>query len=112
MAPKPKAARVNDSPSPDENLVGRVKRAGVIILGVSANRPWIEVCYEGDLMHTEKFALPAGAAQIFVEELRQKTILFDPPRTMIYLDGPHHIEIRREGDNIVVRGHRPDELQA
>jgi len=95
--------------SDTDNVIGRVKRAGVIILGVSANRPWIEVCYEGDLMHTEKFELPAGAAQVFVEELPQKTILFEPPRTMIYLDGPHHIEIRREGDNIVVRGERAGE---
>ncbi|HTM06968.1 MAG TPA: hypothetical protein VL754_01125 [Verrucomicrobiae bacterium] len=110
MARKLKAARAQDAPSLDENVIGRVKRAGVIILGASANHPWIEVCYEGDLMHTERFALP-GVSQIFVEELPQKTILFEPPRTMIYLDGPHHIEIRREGDNIVVRGHRPDELQ-
>jgi hypothetical protein len=109
VPPKRKATRAQASPSADENLVGRVKRAGVIILGVSSNRPWIEVCYEGDLMHTEKFPLPAGAAQIFVEELPQKTILFEPPRTMIYLDGPHHIEIRREGETIVVRGKRPDD---
>ncbi|HEX2386270.1 MAG TPA: hypothetical protein VHL99_06890 [Candidatus Binatia bacterium] len=91
-----------------DNVLGRVKRAGVIILGCSANRPWIEVCYEGDLMHTERFELPAGAAQVFVEELPQKTILFEPPRTMIYLDGPHNLEICREGDNVVVRGRKPD----
>ena len=92
---------------PEDNVIGRVKRAGVIILGVSANRPWIEVCYEGDLMHTERFELP-GAAQVFVEELPQKTILFEPPRTMIYLDGPHNLEIGREGENVVVRGRKPD----
>lgn len=96
--------------SASDNVLGRVKRAGVIILGVSANRPWIEVCYEGDLMHTERFELPAGASQIFVEELPQKTILFDPPRTMIYLDGPHNLEICREGENVVVRGKKPDPL--
>ena len=97
------------SDSPDDNVLGRVKRAGVIILGVSANRPWIEVCYEGDLMHTERFELP-GTAQVFVEELPQKTILFEPPRTMIYLDGPHNLEICREGANVVVRGKKPDPL--
>jgi hypothetical protein len=91
----------------EDTIIGRVKRAGVIILGVSANRPWIEVCYEGDLMHTERFELPA-AAQVFVEELPQKTILFEPPRTMIYLDGPHNLEICREGENVVVRGKKPD----
>ena len=92
-----------------DDVIGRVKRAGVIILGVSGNRPWIEVCYEGDLMHTERFELPASAAQVFVEELPQKTILFEPPRTMIYLDGAHNIEIRREGENVVVRGTRAGE---
>ncbi|HEY1372313.1 MAG TPA: hypothetical protein VGH50_07565 [Candidatus Binatia bacterium] len=96
--------------SDEEMLIGRVKRAGVIILGVSGSRPWIEVCYEGDLMHTERFELPASAAQVFVEELPQKTILFEPPRTMIYLDGAHNIEIRREGDNVVVRGTRAENL--
>ena len=100
----------NSKPA-DDNLLGRVKRAGVIILGVSGNRPWIEVCYEGDLMHTERFELPASAAQVFVEELPQKTILFEPPRTMIYLDGAHNIEIRREGENVVVRGTMADEPQ-
>lgn len=93
----------------NDNLLGRVKRAGVIILGVSGSRPWIEVCYEGDLMHTERFELPASAAQVFVEELPQTTILFEPPRTMIYLDGAHNIEIRREGENVVVRGTRAGE---
>jgi hypothetical protein len=28
---------------------------------------------------------------------------------MIYLDGAHNIEIRREGENVVVRGTRADE---
>jgi hypothetical protein len=93
--------------SESDNVLGRVKRAGVIILGFSANRPWIEVCYEGDLMHTERFELPA-VAQVFVEELPQKTILFEPPRTMIYLDGPHNIEICREGEMFVIRGNKPD----
>jgi hypothetical protein len=96
--------------SGSDNVLGRVKRAGVIILGVSANRTWIEVCYEGDLMHTERFELPSGASQVYVEELPQKTILFEPPRTMIYLDGPHNLEICREGETFVIRGKKPDAL--
>lgn len=96
---------MTESPPPQNNIIGRVKRAGLIILGVSGNRPWIEVCYEGDLMHTERFELPAGTAQIFVEEVPQKSTLYEPTRTMIYLDGACEVEIWQEGDNFVVRGH-------
>ena len=98
--------------APTEEIIGRVKRAGLIILGVSGNRPWIEVCYEGDLMHTERFELPAGTGQIFVEEVPQKSTLFEPTRTMIYLDGACHIEICRDGGNFVVRGRKSDPEQA
>ncbi len=92
-------------PDDTDKIIGRVKRAGAIILGVSENRPWIEVCYSGDLMHTERFELPADAsAQIFVEEIPHKSTVLDPPRTMIYLERACDVEICREGNNVVVRG--------
>lgn len=99
---------MTDSPPSAGAVIGRVKRAGLIILGVAGSRPWIEVCYEGDLMHTERFELPAGTPQVFVEELPQKSTLFEPTRTMIYLDGACEVEICREGDNFIVRGRRSD----
>ena len=91
----------------EDNVIGRVKRAGAIILGVSENRAWIEVCYSGDLMHTERFELPADAsAQIFVEEIPHKSTVLDPPRTMIYLERACDVEICRDGNNVVGRGTR------
>jgi xanthine dehydrogenase YagS FAD-binding subunit len=40
---------MSDASKPGDKVIGRVKRAGAIILGVSENRAWIEVCYSGDL---------------------------------------------------------------
>jgi hypothetical protein len=97
------------SPLSTDNLIGRVKPIGAIILGLSENRPWIELCYDGDLMHTKRFELPADAAsQIFVEEIPHKSTLFEPPRTMIYLDAPCEIEIVQEGSHFIVRARRED----
>ncbi|HEY2988952.1 MAG TPA: hypothetical protein VGL11_14565 [Candidatus Binatia bacterium] len=91
------------------NLIGRVKPIGAIILGLSENRPWIELCYDGDLMHTKRFELPADATtQIFVEEIPHRSTIFEPPRTMIYLDGPCEIEIVQEGNHFIVRARRQD----
>ncbi len=90
-----------------EKILDRVKRIGAIILGVSENRNWIELCYDGDLMHTKRIDLPAGAAsQIFIEEIPHKSTLFDPPRTMIYFDCACDLEICQEGNQIVVRGQK------
>lgn len=88
-------------------ILDRVQGVGTIILGVSENRNWIELCYDGDLMHTKRIELPTDAsAQIFVEDIPHKSTLFEPPRTMIYLDVPCDIEICREGAQIVVRGQK------
>jgi hypothetical protein len=98
---------MSDPPEEAEKVLERVKRVGMIILGVSENRNWIELLYEGDLMHTKRIELPTDAsAQIFVEEIPHKSTLFEPPRTMIYLDGPCDIEICQEGNQIVVRGQK------
>lgn len=93
-------------PAPDqEGPIARVKGIGGIILGVSENRSWIELLYEGDLMHAEKVEFPSETLlDIFVEEIPHKTTIYEYPRTLIYLDGPCDIEICREGNKVVVRG--------
>jgi hypothetical protein len=88
----------------NEKIIGRVKRVGAIILGHSENRSWIELCNDGDLMHTQRFELPGDPiSQIFVEEIPHKSTIFEPPRTMIFLSAPCEIEIVREGNNFIVR---------
>ena len=37
-----------------EKVLDRVKRVGMVILGVSENRNWIEPLYEGDLAHAKR----------------------------------------------------------
>jgi hypothetical protein len=89
----------------DEGLIDRVKGVGGIILGVSENRNWIELFYEGDLMHTKKLDLPSGALfDVFVEEILHKTTVYEHPRVMIFFEGPCTLEISREGGRIFVRG--------
>ena len=64
---------MSKTPTEGEKIIGRVKRIGAIILGISENRSWIELCYDGDLMHTKRFELPADAScQIFVGEIPQR----------------------------------------
>ena len=94
-------------PSKDgDRILERVNRVGMIILGVSENRNWIELLYEGDLAHAKRIELPGASTQIFVEEIPHKTTVFEPPRAMIYFDAPCDVEIRREGDHVVVRGQK------
>jgi hypothetical protein len=97
--------------SPDEEeLLDRVKGVGGIILGVSENRNWIELLYEGDLMHTKKIDLPSDTLfDIFVEEIPHKSTVYEYPRTLIYFDGPCDLEILRDGSKIIVRGCPPKE---
>jgi len=96
---------MSESSEENENVIGRVKQVGAIILGNSENRSWIELCNDGDLMHTQRFELPDDpTSQIFVEEIPHKSTIFEPPRTMIFLSGPCEIEIVQEGNNFIVRG--------
>jgi len=86
-------------------LIDRVKGVGVIILGVSENRSWIELLYEGDLMHTRTVDLPSDALlDISVEEIPHKTTVYEPPRVTIYLESACDIEVRRDGNRVIVRG--------
>ncbi len=89
----------------EEELLDRVKGVGGMIMGVSENRNWIELFYEGDLMHTKKIDLAADTLfDILVEEIPHKTTLYQYPHTLVYFDGPCDVEICREGNKIIIRG--------
>lgn len=88
-----------------DGIIDRVKGIGGMILGVAENRSWIELFYEGDLMHTKKIDLPTGTLfDILVEEVPHKTTLFQYPHTLVYFEGPCDVEICREGNKIIIRG--------
>ncbi len=88
-----------------EELIERVNNAAGLILGISENRNWIEVFFEGDLMHTKTVNLPAGSIfDIYVEEVPHKTTVYEHPRTMIFFTGPCDVEIVRDGNKVMVRG--------
>lgn len=60
--------------SGENERLDRANRVGMIILGVSENRNWIELLYEGDLARAKRIELPAGALlTVFVEEIPHKT---------------------------------------
>lgn len=93
----------------EEGLIARIDGVGGLILGVSENRNWIELLYEGDLMHTKTISLPEGTPfDVFVEEIPHKTTIFEYPRTLVYFDGPCTVEIVRAGTKVVVRGCQSD----
>jgi hypothetical protein len=57
----------------DDGIVDSIKNAAGIILGVSGGRSWIEVFFEGDLMHTQTANLPEGSVfDVYVEEIPHK----------------------------------------
>ena len=88
-----------------EEIIDSVKNAAGIILGVSENRSWIELFFEGDLMRTKTVNLPAGSVfDIYVEEIPHKATVYQHPRTMIFFNGPCDVRIAREGNRIVVNG--------
>jgi hypothetical protein len=88
-----------------EELIETVKDVGGIILAVTENRSWIELFFEGDLMHTQKVDLPSDQLfDVFIEEIPHKTTVYEHPRVMIFFDGPCTLEISREGSRVFVRG--------
>ena len=94
-----------------EELIDRVKGIGMLILGVSENRNWIELISEGDLKHTKTIDLPADTLfDIFVEEIPHKSTVYEHPRTMIYFDGACTLEVVRDGNKIIVRGSKPGRI--
>jgi hypothetical protein len=99
-----------DETNDGEDLIAAVKSAAGIILAVTENRNWIEVFFEGDLMHTRTVNLPAGTLfNIYVEEIPHKTTVYEHPRTMIFFDCPCDLKIARDGDKVIVMGVSPRE---
>ena len=99
-----------DETKDGEDLIAAVKSAAGIILAVTENRNWIEVFFEGDLMHTRTVNLPAGTLfNIYVEEIPHKTTVYEHPRTTIFFDGPCDIEITRDGGKVIVMGVSPSQ---
>lgn len=91
--------------SNSDEIIDSVKNAAGIILGVSENRSWIELFFEGDLMHTKTVNLPAGSVfDIYVEEIPHKATVYEHPRTMIFFTGPCDVRIARDGNRIIVTG--------
>ena len=88
-----------------EEPIATIKNAAGIILAVSENRSWIEVIFEGDLMHTKTVNLPAGTIfDIYVEEIPHKTTVYEHPRTMIFFSAPCDLDICRDGNRVMVIG--------
>ena len=89
-------------------IIDRIQDAAGLILGVSESRSWIEVFFEGDLMHTRTVNLPAPSIfDIYVEEIPHKATVYEHPRTMVFFTGPCDVLIKRDGDRIVISGVQP-----
>ena len=102
---------MNGSLTADEQLIERINNAAGLIVGVSENRTWIELFFEGDLMHTKTVDLPADTLfDIYVEEIPHKTTVYEYPRTMIFFDGPCDLEITRDRNRIIVKGTKAEPL--
>src|ERR671922_1540204 len=96
-----------------EELIERVRNAAGIILGISENRSWIEIFFEGDLMHTRTVNLTAGSIfDIYIEEIPHKTTVYEHPRTMIFFERSCDLEIGRDGSKIIITGRLPDQSQS
>ncbi len=88
-----------------EELIATIKHAAGIILAVTENRNWIEVFFDGDLMHTQTVNLSAGSFfPIYVEEIPHKTTVYEHPRTMIFFTAPADLRITRDGERVIVSG--------
>lgn len=88
-----------------EELIAAVRNAAGIILAVTENRNWIEIIFDGDLMHTQTVNLPAGSFfDIYVEDIPHKTTVYEHPRTMIYFTHASDLRIARDGNRVIVTG--------
>jgi hypothetical protein len=91
--------------APHNEIIASVGNAAGIIIGVSENRMWIEVFFDGDLMHSKTVNLPGDAIfDIYVEEITHKSTVYEHPRTMIFFSAPCNLEIRRAGNRVLVSG--------
>lgn len=92
-----------------DETIATIKNAAGIIIAASENRVWIEVCFDGDLMHTKTVNLPAGSAvDVYVENVPHKATVYEHPRTMVFFSAPCTLDIVREGNRVVVTGLPPD----
>ncbi|HKY07558.1 MAG TPA: hypothetical protein VJQ55_04930 [Candidatus Binatia bacterium] len=88
-----------------EEVIAEIKNAAGLILAVTEGRNWLEVFFEGDLMHTRTVNLPGGRLfDVYVEEIPHKTTLYEHPRTMIFFTGPADLRIARDGERVIVTG--------
>ncbi len=89
-----------------EELIDRINKIGGLIMGVSENRNWIELFYEGDHTHIKSVELPGDIPlfDIFIEEIPHKATIYEHPRITIYFDGPCTLEIFRDSSKVIVRG--------
>jgi hypothetical protein len=93
-----------------EELIASIQNAAGVILAVTENRNWIEVFFEGDLMHTKTVNLPSGViCNIYIEEIPHKTTVYEHPRTMIFFDRPCDLRMTRDGDKVIVMGVSPSQ---
>lgn len=92
-------------PASRAESIATIKSAAGLILAVTENRNWIEVFFEGDMMHTKTINLPAGRMfDIYIEEIPYETTVYEHPRTMILFDGPCDLQITQDRDKVVVSG--------
>jgi hypothetical protein len=88
-----------------EELIASIQNAAGVIIAVTENRNWIEVFFEGDLMHTKTVNLPSGRIfNVYIEEIPHKTTVYEHPRTMIIFDHACDLRMTRDGNKVIVMG--------
>ena len=93
-----------------EELIASIQSAAGVIIAVTENRNWIEVVFEGDLMHTKTVNLPSGRIfNVYIEQIPHKTTVYEHPRTMIFFDRPCDLRMTRDGDKVIVMGASPSQ---
>jgi hypothetical protein len=99
---------MSDQANDGDLIIDRIQNAAGLILGISENRSWIEVFFEGDLMHTRTVNLPAHSIfDVYVEEIPHKATVYEHPRTMVFFTGPCDVLITRDGNRILISGISP-----
>ena len=90
-------------PAVRQESIAKINSAAGLILAVTENRNWIEVFFEGNMMHTRTVNLPAGRMfDMYMEEIPHKTTVYEHLRTTILFDGPCALEITCEGGTVVI----------
>jgi hypothetical protein len=93
-----------------EELIASIENAAGVIIAVTENRNWIEVFFEGDLMHTKTVNLPFGRIfNVYIEEIPHKTTVYEHPSKMIFFNRPCDLRMTRDGDKVIVMGVSPSQ---